>query len=306
MNQDFNAMSQPATLLSVMLSQYSKLLAVAFLVLLNSCVLFGFDRVEERDGKRWLYGGNEPGQAFDITEFRLDPKKLNFGLGREAFHALVDPKFGLPGDPGVSIHDRTRILGVVIDGEAKAYPIHLLRGHEVVNDTVGGRPIFAAYCILADLAAVYDREMAGHIFTFGVSGYTYADKSIWRGLNAFVLWDRDTESLWLPTIGKGVSGPMIDVPMQLSPQAGTARRSFLEESRRQPLAKHCKAPRRLSRSITRRGSATGVGHSSWNLPMARFIATDRKSPILCNADSICSTPPMEKRTLPPPACFVGR
>lgn len=211
-------MSRPATLLSVMLRQHHKLLAVAFLVLLNSCVLLGFDRVEERDGKRWLYGGNEPGQGFDITEFRLDPKKLNFGLGREAFHALVDPKFGLPGDPGVSINDRTRILGVVIDGEAKAYPIHLLRGHEVVNDTVGGRPIFAAYCILADLAGVYDREMAGHVYTFGVSGYTYADKSIWRGLNAFVLWDRDTESLWLPTIGKGVSGPMIDVPMQLTPQ----------------------------------------------------------------------------------------
>lgn len=33
-----------------------------------------------------------------------------------------------------------------------------------------------------------------------------------------MLWDRDTESLWLPTIGKGVSGPMIDVPMQVTPR----------------------------------------------------------------------------------------
>lgn len=188
------------------------------LFMLSSCVLLGFDRVEEHDGSRWLYGGNEPGQAFDITEFRLDHKKLNFGLGREVFHALVEPEFGNPGDPGVSINDRTRILAVVINGEAKTYPIHLLRGHEVVNDTVGGRPIFAAYCILADLAGVYDREMEGHVYTFGVSGYTYADKEIWNGLNAFVLWDRDTESLWLPTIGKGVSGPMIDVSMRVTPR----------------------------------------------------------------------------------------
>lgn len=202
-------------------------------LILSACLLLGFDRVEERDGRLWLFGGEEPGQAFDITEFRLDPGKLNFGLGREAFHALIEPEFARPGDPGVSINDRTRVLAVVIDGEAKAYPIALLRGHEVVNDTVGGRPIFAAYCILADLAGVYDREMAGHVYTFAVSGYTYADRSIWDGLNAFVLWDRDTESLWLPTIGKAVSGPMIDVPMRLTPKKywrdttwGELRRQF--------------------------------------------------------------------------------
>jgi len=187
-------------------------------LLLSSCVLLGFDRVQERDGHLWLFGGHEPHQAFDITEFRLDPKRLNFGLGREVFHALVEPEFGKPGDAGVSINDRTRVLGVVVNEEAKAYPIHLLQGHEVVNDHVGGRPIFAAYCILADLAGVYDRERDGHVYTFAVSGYTYADKSIWDGLNAFVLWDRDTESLWLPTIGKGVSGPMMDVPMRLTPK----------------------------------------------------------------------------------------
>ncbi len=202
-----------------MKSKIPHLTSALALWLMGACILLGLDRVNERDGKRWLYGGNEPGQDFDITEFQLDPSQLNFGLGREAFHALVAPKFGIPGEPGVSINDRTRVLGVAINGEAKAYPIDLLRRHEVVNDTVGKRPIFAAYCILADLAGVYDREMNGHTYTFAVSGYTYADPRIWDGLNAFVLWDRDTESLWLPTIGKGVSGPMIDVPMRLTPQA---------------------------------------------------------------------------------------
>lgn len=216
-----------------MRKQLVALCAWTVLLVCSSCILLGVDRVKERDGKQWLYGGREPGQAFDITEFRIDPGKLNFGLGREAFHALIEPQFGRPGEVGVDVNDRTRILGVVIDGEARAYPIHLLRGHEVVNDTVGGRPIFAAYCILADLAGVYDREMGGHVYTFGVSGYTYAEKSIWNGLNAFVLWDRDTESLWLPTIGRGVSGPMVDVPMQLTPQEfwrdttwGAFRREF--------------------------------------------------------------------------------
>lgn len=220
-------------------------LSTLSLLVLSSCVLLGFDRVKERDGRRWLFGGNEPGQAFDITEFRLDPKQLNFGLGREAFHALISPEFGRPGDREVGINDRTRVLGVVINGEAKAFPIHLLRGHEVVNDTVGGRPIFAAYCILADLAGVYDREMAGHVYTFAVSGYTYADKDIWNGLNAFVLWDRDTESLWLPTIGKGVSGAMIDVPMQLTPEELWSDTTWGEFRREHPDAVVMKSGQRL-------------------------------------------------------------
>lgn len=151
------------------------------LLLMTSCVVLGFNRTTERDGRLWLYGGRDSGQDFDISEFRLDTRKLNFGIGREWFHALVEPRFSRPGDPGVTVSDRTRILAVVIDGEAKAYPIRLLRRHEVVNDTVGGRPVFAAYCFLADLAAVYDRDMAGHAYTFAVSGYTYTDPEIWDG-----------------------------------------------------------------------------------------------------------------------------
>lgn len=173
--------------------------------------------VLQREDRVLLRGGSAESDHFDITEFRLNPNQLNFGLGREAFQALIEPAFDRPGDAGVQVADHTRVLGVVIQGEAKAYPINILRRHEVVNDTVGGRPVFAAYCVLADLAGVYDREMGGHVYTFAVSGYTYVDDGIWDGLEAFVLWDRDTESLWLPTIGKGVSGPMIDVPLRLTP-----------------------------------------------------------------------------------------
>ena len=48
-----------------------------------------------------------------------------------------------------------------------------------------------------------DRE-----FTFALSGYTYYDDDVWDGMDGFVLWDRETESLWWPLIDKGVSGPM--------------------------------------------------------------------------------------------------
>jgi hypothetical protein len=202
------------------------------LMLAPGCALQGFAGLSKSDGKQYLYGGTDPSQHFDITAFRLDPKRLNFGLGREMFPALIEPEFVTPEQ--AKLHDRTRILGVHINGESRVYPIELLMRHEVVNDRVGGRPIFAAYCVLADLAGVYDREMAGHVYTFAVSGYTYADPAIWGGLNAFVLWDRDTESLWLPTIGKAVSGPMIDLPMKLAPRDVWAQTTWGEWKKKHP------------------------------------------------------------------------
>ncbi len=37
------------------------------------------------------------------------------------------------------------IFGVAIDGEARAYSLNLLNHHEVVNDTLAGRPVAAVW-----------------------------------------------------------------------------------------------------------------------------------------------------------------
>jgi hypothetical protein len=37
------------------------------------------------------------------------------------------------------------VLGVAINGEARAYPVDLLAQHEIVNDVVGGQPIAVTY-----------------------------------------------------------------------------------------------------------------------------------------------------------------
>ncbi len=175
-------------------------------------------RVREVDGRRILWAGPELGQEFDITEFRIDADGLHYGIGRESFRALIAPKFVSVADAEQWEYfgDQAGVLTVSINGEIKIYPLFILRAHEVVNDTVGGQPIFAAYCVLAELAAAYDRRLdETHTLTFAVSGYTYADADVWGGEDAFVLWDRETESLWWPPIGKAVSGSLIDVPMRL-------------------------------------------------------------------------------------------
>jgi len=171
--------------------------------------------VHSRDGRTYLWAGERISQRFDITEFQLEPESLHYGLGREYFYAPTEPQFISRSDADTWLHDATPVLAVEIENEIKVYPIPILRQHEVVNDVVGGRPVFAVYCVLADLGAVYDRRYGDETLSFAVSGYTYFDPDVWDGLDAFVLWDRDTESLWWPPVGKAVSGALIDTPMKV-------------------------------------------------------------------------------------------
>lgn len=175
--------------------------------------------IERDDGARLLNGGQDESMHFDITTFRLNPANLKYGIGREAFPALIDPKFVSTAEARAWLGPDDRVLAVRIKDEVRVYPVELLIRHEVVNDVVAGVPIFAAYCILADLGAVYDRRMGDHTLTFALSGYTYSDPDVWDGMNAFVLWDRETESLWWPPIGKAVSGALVDQPLELLDEA---------------------------------------------------------------------------------------
>jgi uncharacterized protein DUF3179 len=168
-----------------------------------------------RGEKRFLYGGEDSTQSFDITGYILKDDNFHFGIGREKFPALIRPEFIDMVAADNIFDDTVRFLFLDMDGVRKAYSIKDLTRHEVVNDEVHGKPIMAAYCILADLGAVYDRTLFDKEFTFALSGYTYFDRDVWDGMDGFVLWDRETESLWWPLIGKAVSGPMQGAKMKV-------------------------------------------------------------------------------------------
>lgn len=185
--------------------------------------------------KLWLWGGKPEAWRFDLTGTRLRPAQLHYGIGREAFPALIEPRFEAAS--GARLADGVRVLTVTIAGETRVYPLPLLERHEVVNDELGGREIFAAFCPLADLAAVYDRRVDGRVHTFALSGYTYFSPELWSGLDAFVLWDRETESLWLPTAGRAVSGAMMDAPMKVLDKALWSQATWGEARARFPDAR---------------------------------------------------------------------
>ena len=63
-----------------------------------------------------------------------------------------------------------RVAGLVVNGEARAYPLSMLNAHEVVNDTVGGVPVAITYSPLTDSFVAFDRRVGGRERTFRVSG----------------------------------------------------------------------------------------------------------------------------------------
>ena len=64
-------------------------------------------------------------------------------LDRDAIRPVYEPEF-VPAREA-NLGDEQLVLGVAIDGEAKAYPITVLNSHEMVNDVLAGIPILSTW-----------------------------------------------------------------------------------------------------------------------------------------------------------------
>jgi hypothetical protein len=62
-------------------------------------------------------------------------------LPEDAIPAIDNPNFLTATEADSEYAPDELILGVAINGEARAYSVNLLSRHEIVNDTVGGRKI---------------------------------------------------------------------------------------------------------------------------------------------------------------------
>ena len=73
--------------------------------------------------------------------FGLIPNQIVTLLPKDAIPALLDPKFTSVESAKDQMDDFERVIGVSINGDARAYPIRMLSRHEIVNDVVGGEYI---------------------------------------------------------------------------------------------------------------------------------------------------------------------
>jgi len=114
---------------------------------------------------------------------------VNSGAGRDSIPALLNPVV-LPVAAGdLEWRPDDVVLGVVINGEARAYPLPIMWWHEIINDHLGGSRIAISYCPLTGTGLVFDPFIEGDFVTFGTSGLLYE--------NNLVMYDRGKgQSLW--------------------------------------------------------------------------------------------------------------
>lgn len=89
------------------------------------------------------------------------------------------------------------VLGVVQNGEARAYPLEILAYHHKINDEIGGRPVLATYCIWCRSGRVFDPVIDGNVEIFRLVGMTE--------YNA-VLEDQTSKSWWQQATGNAIAG----------------------------------------------------------------------------------------------------
>jgi hypothetical protein len=89
-------------------------------------------------GSLLMAGSLAPSATAETT-----PEGVTQLLKRNAIPSIFDPTFVEAQE--AKLPDDAWILGVVIDGQARAYSLNLLNHHEIVNDEIAGRPIAAVW-----------------------------------------------------------------------------------------------------------------------------------------------------------------
>jgi hypothetical protein len=91
------------------------------------------------------------------------------------------------------------VIGISINGEAKAYPIRFLGYHHHIQDTVGGKALMVTYCTVCRTGRVFEPIVNGKKETFRLVGMDH--------FNA-MLEDATTKSWWRQETGEAITGKL--------------------------------------------------------------------------------------------------
>ena len=112
------------------------------------------------------------------------------------------------------------VMGIVINGEAAAYPIQFLGYHHQVRDTVGGQPVLVTYCTVCRTGRVYSLLVDGKTEVFRLVGMDH--------FNA-MFEDATTKSWWRQATGECIAGPLQGKLLETIPSQQVSLRSWMAE-----------------------------------------------------------------------------
>lgn len=155
-----------------------------------------FDTDEERSRAErlrtiWGWGTN-------LNQRNISLFEVEIVLPRDRITPIDEPTFAPVAEAPAYMNPREPVVAVIVDGDARAYPLAILMWHEIVNDTVGGLPVTVTFCPLCNTGITFDRTVDGQELTFGTSGMLRNSD--------LVMWDRQTQSWWQQITGEALVG----------------------------------------------------------------------------------------------------
>ena len=151
-----------------------------------------------------------------VASSRIDLSELlDGGPPKDGIPSIDNPQFDTASTTPFNLQET--VIGVVVNGEAKAYPFGIMNWHEIVNDTVGGKNLTISYCPLCDTILVFDRNNT----TYGVSGKLYQ--------SCLVMYDRADDTLYSQPWGMGIVGKAVNSHLAKIPAVKTTLGNWLRQ-----------------------------------------------------------------------------
>ncbi len=111
------------------------------------------------------------------------------------------------------------VIGLSVNGQARAYPIQLIGYHHLLRDTVGNVPILVTYCTVCRTGRVFSPIINGKNEAFRLVGMDH--------FNA-MFEDVTTKSWWRQSTGEAVAGPLKGMVLNEIPSSQSTLAAWLE------------------------------------------------------------------------------
>ncbi|MCH7606604.1 MAG: DUF3179 domain-containing protein [Chloroflexi bacterium] len=138
---------------------------------------------------------------------QLHPDTLLLDKGRSYFPDTYEGYYrsGSAGIIGETNKDKRLptkelVLGITLNGAAKAYPFPALAKEAVINDFFSRTPVVTTFEPISETGAVFERNLDGRTLSFDLLENT--------GDGLPLMKDRETETTWNALTGQAVSGPL--------------------------------------------------------------------------------------------------
>ncbi len=191
---DWRGPSREVILIAIM----NKFPAFLFQPLVTAIVLFAIVAASLPAGATPALWRIEGWRKTDFNKTSIDFSEImSGGPPKDGIPSIDNPKF-VNLSKVTDFGGTEPVIGLEINGDARAYPLGILIWHEIVNDVVGGTPVAVTYCPLCNSAVVFDRRFEGKVLDFGTTGKLRNSD--------MVMYDRQTESWWQQFVGKAIVG----------------------------------------------------------------------------------------------------